>query len=211
MKLQVAVDSGGRDSLLRMAERVYDLVDIIEVGTPMIILDGQNPVRALRNKYPAACIVSDTKIMDGGSTEAQYACEAGADIVTVLAVSSLKTISAVVSEVHRYSKQVLADLIDVQDVVRRTKQLDAMGVDYICVHTAYDVQPTGVTPLADLEKVMATVKNSKVAVAGGISKKTIREVAKMGPDLVIIGGAITNAVDPRTEVEKYRKIIKRTL
>jgi 3-hexulose-6-phosphate synthase len=208
MRLQIAVDMNGKNELLQLAEKVHNSVDIIEVGTPMIILDGQNPVRALRKKYPDACILSDTKIMDGGDLEARYACMAGANIVTVLAVSDDRTIRGVISEAHKYSSQVMVDMINVPDISKRARQLDAMGADYICVHTAYDVQSTGKTPLAELEKVMAIAKNSKVAVAGGVNMKTIREIVRMDPEIIIIGGALASVADPRAAAKEYQKIIK---
>lgn len=207
MRLQIAVDSCNTKELLELAEKVYGSVDIIEVGTPMIIREGQLPVRALRERFPGACILSDTKIMDGGKLEAGYACEAGADIVTVLAVSDDLTVRGVISEAHRHSRQVMADLICVPDVAARARELDGMGVDYICVHTAYDIQSTGKTPLEELEKTMLAVRNSKVAVAGGINEKTIRNVVRLGPEIVIIGGALAGAADPRAAAGRFRAAI----
>lgn len=208
MKLQMAVDIGDTAQLLKLTAMVHDCIDIIEVGTPMIILEGQVPVRALRVKYPDITILSDTKIMDGGSLEARYACEAGADIVTVLAAADNLTIKDVVDETRKYGKKAMVDMINVPDVAARAKELDAFGVDYICVHTASDVQGTGKTPLEELKKVVAIVKNAKVAVAGGINSKNIRSVVEFGPEIIIIGSGLACAPDPRRAATAYHKIIK---
>ena len=39
-KLQMAVDPLSMAEALKLAERVQDVVDILEVGTPMIVRDG---------------------------------------------------------------------------------------------------------------------------------------------------------------------------
>ncbi len=41
-------------------------VDWLEAGTPLIIAEGMNGVRALRQRFPNVPIVADLKTMDGG-------------------------------------------------------------------------------------------------------------------------------------------------
>src|SRR5271170_5652776 len=41
-------------------------VDWLEAGTPLIIAEGMNGVRALRREFPHIPIVADQKTMDGG-------------------------------------------------------------------------------------------------------------------------------------------------
>ena len=45
-------------------------VDWLEAGTPLIIAEGMNGVRALRREFPNVPIVADLKTMDGGYLEA---------------------------------------------------------------------------------------------------------------------------------------------
>jgi putative alpha-1,2-mannosidase len=53
-------------------------VDWLEAGTPLIIAEGMNGVRALRSEFPGVPIVADLKTMDGGWLEAQLMAAAGA-------------------------------------------------------------------------------------------------------------------------------------
>ena len=46
MKLQIAVDIADTERVLEIAEQVHDIVDIYEVGTPVIMKEGMRPVRA---------------------------------------------------------------------------------------------------------------------------------------------------------------------
>ncbi|MGC1296805.1 MAG: orotidine 5'-phosphate decarboxylase / HUMPS family protein [Alloacidobacterium sp.] len=59
-------------------------VDWLEAGTPLIIAEGINGVRALRAEFPDVPIVADLKIMDGGWLEAQMMAKAGATHVVVM-------------------------------------------------------------------------------------------------------------------------------
>ncbi|SUM83667.1 orotidine 5'-phosphate decarboxylase [Staphylococcus saprophyticus] len=67
-------------------------------------------------------------------------------------------------------------VIAVQDIEKRAKELDEMGADYIAVHTAYNLQAQGQSPLENLRNVKSVIKNSKVAVAGGIKLDTIENI-----------------------------------
>ncbi|EHY92097.1 hypothetical protein SSME_19840 [Staphylococcus saprophyticus subsp. saprophyticus KACC 16562] len=67
-------------------------------------------------------------------------------------------------------------MIAVQDIEKRAKELDEMDADYIAVHTEYNLQAQGQSPLENLRNVKSVIKNSKVAVAGGIKLDTIESI-----------------------------------
>ena len=195
MKLQCTFDVMSFEEMEKRLEKIGDYIDIIEVGTPMIIDEGQKRVKYFAEKYPDRCILSDTKIMDGGKIEADMAYKAGAKICTVCACAEDATILEVVRSAKEFGGQVLCDLIGIRDVEARAKWLDEIGVDYVCVHTAKDTQSDDNNPLDELHRVKAVVKNAQVSVAGGINMKTIDSMINEGPDVIIVGGAIHNAED----------------
>ncbi len=197
MKLQIAVDIADTKRVLEIADQVYDIVDIYEVGTPVIMKEGMRPVRALKEKYPDLCVLADTKIMDGGALECEDICKAGADIVTVLALSDNTTILEVVETAHEHKRKVLADLICVKDIAGRSKELINMNVDYIGVHTGVDMQKEGRTPLKDLKELVDAIDPKKTAVAGGVKLTTIEEYTALNPEIIIAGGALYNAENIR--------------
>ena len=119
------------------------------------------------------------------------AAAAGADIITILGAAEDESIKGAVAEAKKQGKQILADLIAVKDVKSRAKELDELGVDYICVHTGYDFQAVGQDSLEDLRSIKSVVKNAKTAIAGGIKLETLPEIIEAQPDLVIVGGGIT--------------------
>ena len=59
--------------------------------------------------------------------------------MTVLALADDATIQEVVTVAHKYQRKVMADLICVKNITQRSRELVAMGVDYVCVHTGVDM------------------------------------------------------------------------
>lgn len=195
MKLQIALDTLTTEECIALLDETKDFVDVIEVGTPFIIEEGMRPVRELKKRYPNLEVLADTKIMDAGELEADYAFRAGADIVTVLGASNDETVIGALKAAKKYNKKIMIDMIAVKNLKERTKELDEMGVHYICVHTAFDVQATGKNPLDELMVVNRVIKHAKSAVAGGVKLATIDPIVKEGAEIIVVGGAISNAYD----------------
>jgi 3-hexulose-6-phosphate synthase len=207
MRLQLALDIYDISQSLTILKDLHDVVDIVEIGTPFIIRDGVHAVKAVKDAYPNLCVLADLKIMDGGYDEAKMAFEAGADIVTVLAAAENITIQNVVKAGREYKKEVMADLIAVPDLKKRAMELDGFGLDYICVHTAFDIQHTGRSPLEDLKQLKSVVKNTKAAVAGGVKVATLPDVVAQQPDIVIVGMGISGQPDMRGVAKRMKEII----
>ena len=142
--------------------------------------------------------------MDAASYEVSQAVKFGADIITILGVSEDLSIK---SAIEAHNHELLVDMIAVQNLEQRAAELDKMGADYIAVHTGCDLQAKGVSPLESLRTVKSVISNSKVAVAGGIKPDTIKSVAVEQPDLIIVGGGIANADDPKAAAKQCRDII----
>ncbi|MFN8372658.1 MAG: 3-hexulose-6-phosphate synthase [Anaerolineae bacterium] len=195
MKLQLALDGELADSLA-LLQQVHPYLDIAEIGTPLLYREGVGAVRQLRQRFPALPLLADLKIMDAGAEEAAIAFEAGADLVTVLAVAHDSTIAGAVKAARRYGRQVLADMMQVPDMAARAWQLLALGCDYLCVHTAFDQQSTHETPLAHLRELRQQFPVGPLAAAGGIKLETLDAVLALRPEIVVVGGAITRAANP---------------
>src|SRR5436309_10595442 len=94
--VQISLDVVSIDEALdtaRMALRAG--VDWLEAGTPLIIAEGMNGVRALRAEFPGVPIVADLKTMDGGWLEAELMAKAGATHVVVMERAHEETIRIV--------------------------------------------------------------------------------------------------------------------
>lgn len=192
MKLQVALD-GDLGQAFAVLEAAAPHVDIAEIGTPLIYREGMRAVRELRAAFPQLTLLADLKIMDAGEEEAGIAFDAGADLVTVLGVTNDSTVTGAASAARRAGRQLMADLMQVTDPVERGRDLLALGCDYVCVHTAFDMQSAGHSPLETLTRLRGALPDAQIAVAGGINLTTIDTIVALRPDIVVVGGAITRA------------------
>lgn len=208
LELQLAIDLLNKEEAAKLAKKVEEYVDIVEIGTPIVINEGLPSVQHLNENISNAKVLADLKIMDAADYEVSQAVKFGADVVTILGVAEDASIKAAVEEAHKHSKELLVDMIAVQDLETRAKELDEMGADYIAVHTGYDLQAEGQSPLDSLRTVKSVIKNSKVAVAGGIKPDTIKDIVTEEPDLVIVGGGIANADDPVEAAKQCRDAIE---
>lgn len=196
MKIQLAIDDMGLAEAVALCTQVADYVDIVEVGTPMIIQEGMRAVRAIREALPHHQVLADAKIMDAGVYEADLTFDAGADYCTVLGVTDDLTIKACLEAASAKGAGVFVDLICVPDVTQRTRELEGFGVELIAVHTGVDRQAEGVTPFAEFLQVKAASTSSVISVAGGINEETIGQYLAEGCDIVVVGAGITQAPDP---------------
>ncbi|RDW16488.1 3-hexulose-6-phosphate synthase [Oceanobacillus arenosus] len=208
MELQLALDLVNIPEAIELVKEVQDSIDIVEIGTPIINSEGHAAVRAMKNAYPNLTVLADIKIMDAAGYEVSQASKAGADIITILGAAEDSSIKGAVDEAKKLGKKILVDLIAVKDIEKRAKELDSFGVDYICVHTGYDLQAEGKNSFEDLETIKAVVKNAKTAIAGGIKLETLPEVIKSQPDLIIVGGGITSKDNKNAVAAEMKKLIE---
>jgi 3-hexulose-6-phosphate synthase len=205
-KLQLAIDLVAPDDFERMIVPLLPLVDVVEAGTPLIKQNGLAAVQALRTLAPDHLLVADMKTMDAGALEAEMAFDAGADMMTVLAGASDATITAAVQVARQRDRAIVADLIGVPDKVARARQLAALGVTYLGIHTGTDDQAAGADPLADLQAVRGAV-NVQLVVAGGINARTLPAILAQAPAIVIVGSGILNQPDPCAAATELRAIL----
>ncbi|AEI46370.1 3-hexulose-6-phosphate synthase [Paenibacillus mucilaginosus] len=208
MKLQLALDLVDIPEAKKVVQEVEAYIDIVEIGTPVVINEGLRAVKEIKEAFPHLQVLADLKVMDAAGYEVMKASEAGADIVTILGAAEDATIRGGVEEARRLGKKILVDMISVKNLEERAKEVDAMGVDYICVHTGYDLQAAGKNSFEDFRTIKRVVKNAKTAVAGGIKLATLPEVVAAGPDLVIVGGGITGEADKKAAAAQMQQLIK---
>lgn len=196
MKLQLALDDIPLAAALALVEDVRAYIDIIEVGTPFLYAEGLAAVRELRRRFPEKEILADLKIMDAGEYETRQALAAGADYVTVLGVTDILTVKGCLAVATELGKTIVVDMICEPDLAARIKQLEAVGVRALAVHTGVDQQAAGRTPLDDLRVMKSASRSSQIFVAGGINAATLPDYTRLGADVVIVGSDICHAENP---------------
>lgn len=209
-QLQLALDDVSRDDAIALLEHVSTHLDIVEVGTPLLMRYGVAIVTDIKNAFPDLQVLCDAKIMDAAGMEACLAFDAGADFVTVLAVTDDLSVAECVRAAEDRGRKVMADMICVTDLAQRARELEDAGVNVIAVHTGVDQQAMGRTPLDDLRDLRAAVSRTPLAVAGGIRCATASDYLAHDPEILIVGSGITGAADPAAETRTLRALIEGT-
>lgn len=210
-KLQVALDLRYLEDALRIAEAAYKGgADFLEAGTPLIKSEGMKCVRELKKRFPNVVVVADLKTLDAGWMETEMAAQAGADIVSISALSNNNTVRDSVECAKKYGVKVMGDLIEVAEPIRRAVELEELGVDYVCLHSGIDAQKDEEQKVdRKVDVIRKIIENVRlpVGVAGGINAGTVAKIVKTGAKIIIVGGAITKAADP----EEATRLIKRSI
>lgn len=115
-------------------EAAADFVDIIEVGTPLIMSEGLEVVREIRHRYPNQTILADIKIMDAGKVEAEMACDTGADIVTAMGTVGDATLKEAIQATHWRRKLLAVDILGVKKLHARCRTVDQLHADITYLH-----------------------------------------------------------------------------
>src|SRR5687768_18430757 len=123
--VQISLDLTTIPEALATAEMALRAgVDWLEAGTPLIIAEGMNGVRALRERFPETPIVADLKTMDGGYLEAEMMAKAGATHVVVMARAHEETIRCVVAAGRDHGVAVMGDNLGCPDMVGAARRLE---------------------------------------------------------------------------------------
>ncbi|MFQ5800278.1 MAG: orotidine 5'-phosphate decarboxylase / HUMPS family protein, partial [Candidatus Hydrothermarchaeales archaeon] len=209
--LQVALDVLSIEDALTVAEEaVAGGANWLEVGTPLIKNHGMTAVKTLKGAFPKTVVVADMKTMDTGDLEVEIAAKNGADVVCVLGLAQDMTIKRAVNSASAHGVKIMADLIGVENKLKRARELEGLGVDFVLVHTPLDVQRVMLekvdAALQDLEELIKKVE-VPVAAAGGITLETAPLLKKAGVSIFVVGRALTKAKDVTGTTRRFCKII----
>ena len=195
--VQISLDVTTIPEALETAEMALNAgVDWLEAGTPLIIAEGMNGVRALRARFPDTPIVADLKTMDGGWLEAELMAKAGATHVVVMGVAHKETIELVVQAGKDLGVKVMGDDMGMPDPIAGARYMADLGCDYIIHHIGYDFrtlrQQRGEphpTPLDRLREIVDAV-DIPVQAVGGLTLEQAIRTPEYGAPLVVIGAPL---------------------
>ena len=200
--VQISLDIIDLDEAIshaRMALRAG--VDWLEAGTPLILAEGMQAVRTLREQFPEIPIVADLKTMDGGYLEAEVMAKAGATHVVVMARAHEETIKEVVKAGADFGVGVMGDNLGCEDMVEGARKLAELGCGYVVHHVGYD-ERRGIAarneiapnPLDQLRAVVDAVEVPVQAV-GGLSIEQAVQTPEYGAPLVVLGAPLAIDAD----------------
>lgn len=206
--LQLSLDWMTLDQALLILSELHEYTDIIEVGTPILFEYGLKAVESIKDKYPQKLVLADMKIIDGGKLEVEMAIRYKADIVTIMAAANEHTVKIATQSAHDKGCKIMVDLLGVKDVGIKAKKMDELGVDFICVHTAFDMKEQQDRPIDELILAKQNMSQARTAIAGGITLKELDAILIQRPDIVIVGGGILNSSDRVATIREFQSKIR---
>ncbi|MCJ1989741.1 MAG: 3-keto-L-gulonate-6-phosphate decarboxylase UlaD [Lactococcus sp.] len=203
--LQVALDHSDLPSAIKAIKTVGDSVDIIEVGTILILQAGDQAVRCIRAMYPDKTIVADTKCADAGGTVAENVQKAGADWTTVICCATIPTMKAAAEKIAAVQVELYGDWTYAQ-----AQLWLAAGIRQVIYHQSRDALLAGETwGEKDLAKIQKLIDMGfQVSVTGGLDVDTLKLFKGMAVYTFITGRGITAAQDPAQAATAFLDEIK---
>lgn len=205
MKIQLAIDRVSIEQAINIIEETACYVDIIEIGTSLIKDFGLESIRKIKQKFPNKIILADIKTIDEAAYEFEAAYEAGADIATVMGVSSLETIKICKKVANEYGKEYMIDLLETSQEKQQT--LKQFNDAILCVHLPSDMDGKGLEALID--STLIKLKDfPRLSVAGGVKISNINAIKKANFQIAIIGGAITKEQNRGEMAKKFKMLVE---
>ena len=203
-KLQVACDHSDLPSALADIVAVGDIVDILEVGTVLLLQTGEEAIKCFRALFPDKTIVADPKCADAGTTVAKNCKIAGANIMTCICSASIATMIAADKEIDEVQVELYGDWTYEQ----AKKWLDA-GIDQAIYHQSRDALLAGETwGSKDLDKVKKLIEMGfRVSVTGGLDTNTLELFRGVDVYTFIAGRSITGASNPQKAALEFKEKI----
>lgn len=205
-RIQLALDLDTCEKALTIAHELNGYWDILEVGTSLLISEGLSCVRRMRNEFEQATILVDTKIIDNAGLIVKIACEAGADIITVVSAASEKTIELAAETSHAYGSKILLDHLSNNWEDPGFLKKSNLEVDFIGMHLPKDLQGSSRLGWEKLEKAAKNIKKP-LAVAGGIDHEIASEFSGYPVEIIVIGSFLIDSAVRRARAEKLKRVL----
>ena len=202
MLLQIAFD---KPEHLAFLSQMQGIADIVEIGTPLLKRFGVGTIATARELCSDTLVLADTKTVDGGQLEADMVFGAGAAMMTVLSCASKATHEVVGRRAEAFGASVVVDTITESgkpELLADEAEFPA-SFAYVAIHSPTDARLAGNTSTSHIEAVAEMrSKGFRVSLAGGIGPATLEAAITAGPEILVIGSAITESPNPQ-EVARW--------
>lgn len=209
MLLQLALDTLSFEKARWLADLLQEEIDILEVGTPLLLRYGLRVVRKLKKACLEKPIFVDAKIVDAGRYETEMILESGADLVSVLAGASFATLQEAKEACQKYGAKLVVDTIDcLHPSEEDIQKLRTISPDYLALHLASDQVRIGRSWEEVMQGSPFLQESFSFMVAGGLKRDNLARVLNvLLPEIVVVGSAITMSLSPREEIRYFREVI----
>jgi 3-hexulose-6-phosphate synthase len=178
---------------------------MIEVGTPVLKRFGLSAISTALELGGGKPVLADSKTVDGGGLEAEMLFRAGSSMITVLASAGLPTRESALAVAREHGGDVVFDTIvgPSPSAVDLSDQVPSATGRWLGLHSSFDSRlAASAADARVLEKDNIGLvaeqhrRGYAVALMGGLGPGNFAAVVEAGPEIAVIGAAVTAAADP---------------
>ncbi len=155
-KIQARIGQMQMEEAVSLMIRLQKQVSAIEISPSFMIRYGLRGISKFKEQLPDKPLICDTNILRDAQAHAGQAFEAGADIVTVLAVAKEDEIAACINTAGKYNRRVMAKTAGIPEDRRdvTAKKLREMGVDLIDRIPDTEIVDAGENMIPEIVKIL---------------------------------------------------------
>jgi len=209
--VQIAIDVRDVEIGKQLAKMAVQAgADWVEAGTPLIVWESIKAIGSLAEVCRGVPVLADFKAQDGVYKYFMEASRQGAKLAVVLGVVADGSILEAVRAGKDSGIKVVADMFSVklENVVKRARELETLGVDYLMLHLGFDESKYDKSrlPFDGLKEVVEAVK-IPVGV-GTFAVEDAIQAVKLGASWVIQGEPLLSAPDALEKLTEFVKAVK---
>lgn len=213
--LQIALDTLTIEDAIKSAKLVQQNIEVIEVGTILLVSCGKQAIKEIKKAFPNKIIVADCKIADAGEIFGKMMFENGANYTTCICAAENPTIAKVL-EIGKKINQENDVQIELTShfTFEQASEWKKIGINQVVYHRSRDAQAAGINwGEKDLQKIKKLCDMGfKVTVTGGVAIEDIKIFKDLPIYIFIAGRTLRDAKNPaeaakelQQEINKYWK------
>ena len=203
MKLQISFDLIDLKKSLKIAQKVAEFADILEVGSILIYRYGIEAVKEFCKAFPNSTILADTKIVDHGREIVNLLEKNGPKWITIMAGANKKIIQSACSAAHDANKKSVLDLLTTDFIGQSAMEAKILGVDSILFHKVY-TQDSALTFKDKWEMVKGNT-SLPIFISAQIDENNIDNIIEFRPSGIVVGKAITVSDNPKKSAQFFKE------
>lgn len=212
-KLQFAIDSINLDQISRMVdEAVLGDVDIIEIGSSVIIKHGLGIVMNICQKYSATPVYADIKMVDFPEIEVKECLQAGATFFSVMVFTNKENIIKSLELATLSHATAVFSTMGYPLNIMKERIMDVLnwGGNYFIAHGSGASLKNAFSDMKKKAEILSEFDNVKLVLAGGITESNIKRILKYSPEIIIIGRGISQQKDIKSTIQRIKTVLRNT-
>jgi bifunctional enzyme Fae/Hps len=185
--LQIALNGSLDDAINIISQLPSSEKIILEAGTPLIKIFGDNAIKTIRQMAPYSYIVADVKTSDLAECDVEICTAAGANAVTCLGVAPIETIDRFIEACGQLGVDSMVDMMNVPSAIIILKKLKKLP-SVVILHRGVDeteFSKEKQIPYYQIKQIKGSY-NIMVSVAGGDTPNEIQSAIFNSADIVVV-------------------------